>query len=86
MWTWYLLSQHPIVEAKLFDEVDTVLGSVPVSFTNVQHLPYTEKVLTEALRLFPPGWALARFAIKDYRVGTYMIPAGSVVIISQYVS
>jgi cytochrome P450 len=84
-WTWYLISQHPQVEANLHEEIDAVLGGNAPTFDSVPQLPYTEMVFTEAMRLFPPSWALARFVIKDYHVGGYTIPTDSVIIMSQYV-
>jgi cytochrome P450 len=84
-WTWYLVSQHPQVEANLHEEIDAVLGGNAPTFDSVPQLCYTEMVFTEAMRLFPPSWALARFVTKDYHVGGYTIPTDSVVIMSQYV-
>ncbi len=85
-WTWYLLSQHPSVEAKLHAELDAVLdgGRLP-TFEDVPKLRYTEMVLAEAMRLYPPAWALGRLALKDYEVGGYTVPARSLVLLSQYV-
>jgi cytochrome P450 len=84
MWTWYLLSQHPDVEAKLHAELDAVLGSGLPTAEDVPRLRYAEMVLAESMRLYPPSWALARFVTDDWEVGDYVLPAGSVVIMSQY--
>jgi cytochrome P450 len=85
-WTWYLLSQHPLVEAKLHAELDAVLdgGRLP-TFEDVPKLRYTEMVLAEAMRLYPPAWALGRLALKDYEIGGYTVPARSLILLSQYV-
>lgn len=86
MWTWYLLSQHAEVEARLHRELDEVLtGGRPALFDDLKRLPYTERVLAEAMRLYPPTWRMVRRAINDYRVGEYIIPARALVIMSQYV-
>lgn len=86
MWTWYLLSQNEEAEARLHEEVDSVLaGRRAAVFDDLKSLPYTERVLLEAMRLYPPTWRLVRRAIKDFRVGDYLIPAGALVICSQYV-
>ena len=58
--TWYLLSQHPAIETKLHDEVDSVLGSRLPTLDDLARLPYTEMVLSESMRLFPPVWFLGR--------------------------
>ncbi|MBA2341059.1 MAG: cytochrome P450 [Pyrinomonadaceae bacterium] len=84
-WTWYLLSQHPEVEAKLHHEIDTVLAGKLPSTEDIARLKYTEMVFTEAIRLYPPAWRIGRRVIDDYEVGGYRIPSGSLVLLSQYV-
>jgi cytochrome P450 len=83
-WTWYLLSQHADVEAKLHAELDEVLGGRPPTVADVQRLRLTEMVLTESMRLLPPAWAIGRRALVDHDAGSYVVPAGSVVIVSPY--
>jgi cytochrome P450 len=85
MWTWYLLSQHPEVEVGLHAELDGVLeGGRAARFEDFRRLPLTERVLAEAMRLYPPTWRLVRRAIKDFRAGEYVIPAGALVVTCQY--
>jgi cytochrome P450 len=43
-------------------------------------------VLSESMRLYPPAWVVGRLAIKDYEVRGYVVPAGSLVLVSQYVT
>lgn len=84
-WSWYLLSNHPEAEQRLHEEVDRVLtGRVP-SVSDLPSLNYTEAVVNEALRLFPPAWTVARTAIRDFDLGGYRIPAGSDVVMSQWI-
>jgi cytochrome P450 len=83
-WTWYLLSQHPDVEAKLHAELDEVLAGRVPTVTDVPRLRLTEMVLTESMRILPPAWAIGRRALVDHHAGSYVIPAGSVVIVSPY--
>ncbi|MDQ5842956.1 MAG: cytochrome P450, partial [Thermoproteota archaeon] len=93
-WTFYLLSQNPDVEKKLYDEIDSVLGSadgnggvagrIPTA-EDIPKLPYTEKVLRESMRLYPPVWTMGRYVESDYQVGEYTIPSGSSILMSQYV-
>ncbi|HYE64610.1 MAG TPA: cytochrome P450 [Pyrinomonadaceae bacterium] len=59
-WTWYLLSQHPEVEARLHAELDAVLGSRLPTTSDVAQLRYTEMVLAESMRLYPPAWTVGR--------------------------
>ncbi len=85
-WTWYLVSQHPYVEKKLHEEVDSVLErGNPPTFADVPRLAYTMNVFTEGMRMYPPAWILTRQAIKDCKVGEYSVPAGMDVLMSQFV-
>jgi len=83
-WTWLLLSQNPDVEAKLHAELDTVLvGRVP-TLADLKHLPYTEMVIKESLRLYPPAWGYSREALEDVRIGDVVIPKGGTAQIFTY--
>ncbi len=83
-WAWYLLSQNPEAESKLDAELDTVLGSRLPEVTDMPRLVYTEKVLAESMRLYPPAWIIGRRALKDYEIPPYCIPKDSLVLMSQY--
>jgi cytochrome P450 len=85
-WTWYLLSQNPAVETKMHAELDRVLAGRIPRFDDVAALKYTEMVLTESMRLFPPAWALGRIAHEDIEIGGYLVPKNSLVLMSQYVT
>jgi len=78
-WMWYLLAQHPAVESKLHDELDTVLDGRPPAVVDLQQLPYTQMVVKEALRLYPPAWALPREPVEDVMLGGFKIRKGSLV-------
>lgn len=84
-WTCWLLSQNPQVEATLQEEVSRVLGDRTAGFNDLRALPYTEKVVRESLRLFPPVWTIGRLTVEDVVVENYTIPADSVVIVSPWV-
>jgi cytochrome P450 len=84
-WTWYLLSQNPDAEAKLHAELDAVLAGRLPGLDDLPHLPYTEGVFAEALRLYPPAWAIGRRAKQDFSVGEYKVPARSIVLMSPWV-
>jgi cytochrome P450 len=85
-WTWYLLSQHPEVESRFHDEVDTTLNGRLPTADDVSALRYTEMILTEAIRLYPPAWIIGRRCLVDYEIDGYRIPARSLVIMSQYIT
>jgi cytochrome P450 len=85
-WTFYLLSQHPGAEEKLLAELGTVLdNNRTATIDDIPKLKYTEKVLRESMRLYPPVWSLGRSVDTDYPLGGYTVPAGSTIMMSQYV-
>jgi cytochrome P450 len=83
-WTWYLLSQHPEIERRLHDEIDAVLGDRAPEFTDVPQLRYAEMILAEALRLYPPAWAIGRKAKGAFELGGVEVPAESICILCPY--
>jgi cytochrome P450 len=83
-WIWMLLSQHPEEEQKLWAELRTVLNGRSPRLDDLANLPYTERVVKEAMRLYPPVWATVREASKECEIGGYVIPAKSPVIMSQW--
>jgi cytochrome P450 len=77
-WIWYLVAKHPEVESRLIEEVDTVLGTRAATLADVPRLAYTDIVIKETLRLYPPTWTLfAREAIAEVEIGGYPIPKGA---------
>jgi len=85
-WTWYLLSQNPEVETRLHRELDAFPENAVFGFGDLSALRYTEMVLAESMRLYPPAWILGRRALVDYEVGGYVIPKGSIVAACQWVT
>ena len=85
-WTWYLLSQHPEVEARMHNEIDGALAGRKAGFDDLALLPYTRMVLAESMRLYPPAWAIGRRAINSFEARGYTIPGRSVVLMSQYIT
>ena len=83
-WTWYLLAQHPEIEARLHAELDSVLAGTPPKFKDYRRLSYTERVLTESMRLYPPAWIIGRTAMEDLEITCYRIPAKSILLTPQY--
>jgi cytochrome P450 len=83
-WIWYLLSQHPQVQARLHNEIDSVLQGKPPTMADLKRLPYVEMVIKEAMRLYPPVWQMSRQAIADVEIGGFRVPRGSHVTLVQY--
>jgi cytochrome P450 len=84
-WALYLLAQNPESQARLAAELHDVLGGRVADAAGLQRLPYTQMVLMEAQRLYPPAWAIGRKALVDFEVSGYRVPAGTNVIVSQWV-
>jgi cytochrome P450 len=84
-WAWYLLSQHPEAEAELHEELDSVLQGRRPRAEDVPQLEYTRKVFGEAMRLYPPIYLISRQALNDFSIGEYVVPAGTIVLVSPYI-
>ena len=84
-WTWYLLSQHPEAARKLHRELRDVLGGRTPQLEDMVRLPYTDRVVKESMRLYPPAWSLARTTAKEMEVGGYLLPVGANVVMSPWI-
>jgi cytochrome P450 len=85
-WTWYLLSENPECERRFHNEIDAVLQGRLPAFDDVPRLRYTERVMAESMRLYPPAWAMGRYARNDFQLGEYSLPAKTTILISQFVT
>jgi cytochrome P450 len=85
-WTWYLLAQNPAAEEIMGYELEAVLGDRLPTPADYARLPYTEMVVAESMRMFPPAWAVSRLAIEDAMIGEWLVPRGAVVVASQAVT
>jgi cytochrome P450 len=85
-WTLYLLSGHPEVDARLRAELAEVLDGRRPSALDLPRLVYTRQVIEEALRVYPPVYAVIRDAVADDEIGGFPIPARSMIILSPYVT
>ena len=72
-WTLHLLAGHPEVEERFHAEVDAG-----------DELPYTRRVLVEAMRLYPPIWGFFRELTREMPVGEQLVPAGHVLAMSPW--
>lgn len=77
-WIWYLIARHPEVESRLMEETRAVLGERLPTVQDLPQLRYADRVVREALRLYPPVWALfGRVAKEDVEIGDYLLPCGT---------
>jgi cytochrome P450 len=86
LWTFYLLAQHADVEAQLHAELDTILADRLPCVEDLPKLQYTRMLIAEAMRLYPPAWTIGRRVIQDYAIDDVHLPAGSLVLVSPYVT
>jgi cytochrome P450 len=84
-WAWYLLSQNPGAEARLHEELRGVLNGRSPEPGDLRNLPYLDALLHEVLRLYPPAYITARTSIEPCQIGGYDFPAGSTILMSQWV-
>ena len=84
-WTWYLLAQHPEVEATLAGELRSVLGGRLPTVADLPQLRYAEMVVMESMRLYPPAFTITRRVAEACEVGGHRIEAESTLIMSQWI-
>jgi cytochrome P450 len=84
-WLWYLLARNDDARARLYAEVEEVVGAgrTPTA-DDVERLVWTRACFEEAMRLYPPAWVLEREAVVDDELDSYRVPAGSTIIFPVY--
>jgi cytochrome P450 len=85
-WALYLLAQHPDAEARLIDEVRGVLGARAATAADLAQMPYTEQVIKETMRLYPPAWIVPRVAIREVQIGAARLRPGDAAMTSPYIT
>ena len=85
-WTWDALARNPAAEERLHAELDEVLGERDPAPEDYARLAFTRDVVAESMRLRPPAWILGRRAVRPIRVGSWDVPAGSVILTAQIVT
>jgi cytochrome P450 len=83
-WTWYLLARNPEIEKKFHEEIDQVLNGNPPTVADLPRLKYTETIVKESLRLYPPGYGVGRSAIDECEIGGYRVPPRTQVFMFQW--
>jgi len=85
-WTWYLLGENPSCEARLHEELSSVLAGHPPQVGDLMKLPYLQGVLNESLRLYPPAYILARTSTEPFNLGEYQFGSATTILMSQWVT
>ncbi len=83
-WAFYLLSQHPDVEAKLHTELAQVLAGRAPTLEDMGKLPYTRMIIDETLRLYSPVPILARDTVEADSIGGHAVSKGTMVVLLPY--
>jgi enediyne biosynthesis protein E7 len=83
---WPTLDAHPDVAARLYQEIDDVIGDGTPNRSHLARLTYTRMVLEEMLRLYPVGWLLPRVATRADVIGGVRIPKGAAILMSPYIT
>lgn len=79
-WTLYLLAQHPGVRARLERDVDAALGGRTPALADLAKVPFALQIFKEAMRLYPPAYAVTRSALRDVEIGGYPVKKGEIVL------
>lgn len=85
-WTWYLLATNPAVESRLHAELRDALGGRAPAAEDLSRLPYTEMVIKESMRLYPPAWGIGRNSREQFEVGGYRLPPRTNIFMLQWVT
>ena len=85
-WSWYLLATHPEAEKKFHAELEEVLGGRAPDVSDLPKLKYTEMIVKEAMRLYPPAYAVGREAIEETEIGGFRVPKGTQLFAFQWVT
>jgi cytochrome P450 len=83
-WAFLALDRQPAARDALEGELATVLRDRPPTPADVASLPYSQAIVNETLRLYPPAYVTGREAIRDTTVGGLRIPKNHIVLISMY--
>lgn len=85
-WVLLSLARHPALCDELRTELDEVLDEGPFDVARLKQLTLLRMVLHESMRLYPPAWSISRRSLEADCIDGYPIPAGSDVIVSQWVT
>lgn len=85
-WSWYLLATNPDAERKFHAELDQLLGGRLPTVSDLPNLAYTEMIAKEAMRLYPPAYAVGREAIDETDLGGFRVPRGTQLFAFQWIT
>lgn len=84
-WAWYLLASHPDIEQAVIEEAGQHMpNAAAVSHANASAMVYTQQVLEETLRLYPPVWLFTRRSHREDDIASFDVPVGTDIYLSPY--
>ncbi|MFW5916967.1 MAG: cytochrome P450 [Halorubrum sp.] len=84
-YTFYLLSDRPAARKRVAGEAEAATDDGPLTAADVRAMTFTDRVLSESMRLYPPVYTLFREPKLDVKLGGYRIPEGSALMLPQWV-
>jgi len=85
-WAFYCLSLAPESDRRMADEIHGVLGERSFTLTDMPRLAYTQRVIKESMRLYPPAWIIGRMTEEADVIDGFALPKGGVVLMAPYVT
>ncbi|XP_025418931.1 cytochrome P450 4C1-like isoform X2 [Sipha flava] len=83
--TIFMLAHHQDVQNKVFEELELIFSvgdpTRTPTYEDLQQMTYLERVIKETLRLFSPLPLLGRSLDEEMKIGEYLCPAGSTLLI-----
>ena len=83
-WALYELGRKPSVAERLTTEVDAAVDGPYATLAELPELEYTEQVLRETFRRYPPAAAIFRETDAPVDIGGYRLPADTYVVLPQF--
>ena len=85
-WAFFLLTQHPVVQARLREELTSHLDGRPLPFSETESLPYLNRVVTESMRILPASCYVHRVVSRPVQLGPFSLQPGAAVAYSQFLT
>ncbi|KAF2508059.1 cytochrome P450 [Flavobacterium zhairuonense] len=82
--TLHFLGSNPEVQQKVFNEIIEIESQTDNVIEQLQKMTYTNAVLNESMRLYPPAWITDRQNLEDDTIGSFKIKKGTLIGVSFY--